>query len=145
MMRPGLAARQFRIGIALLRHDGRAGGEGIRQLDEAEGGRGPDHHFLGEAREVHGADGGGGQRLQHEVAVGDGIQRIGGGPVEAQRLRRGFPVDGEGGAGQRRRAERGFVQPRAGIPQAAAIPREHLHIGHEVMAERDRLRGLEVG
>jgi hypothetical protein len=41
------------------------------------------------------------QRLQHEVAIRDRIQRIGHRPVEAERLGGGMAVDRERGSGQR--------------------------------------------
>ena len=55
-----------------------------------------------------------GQRLQREIAVGDAVERVGGRPVEAERLGRHVPVDRERGAGQRRRAERAFVERGGG-------------------------------
>jgi hypothetical protein len=55
------------------------------------------------------------------------------------------PVDRKGRAGQRRRAQRIFVHPLPGIGEAAAVAREHLDIGQHVMAEGDRLRGLQMG
>ena len=48
-------------------------------------------------------------------------------------------------AGQRRGAERQFVQPRAAVAQAAAVAAEHLDIGQQMMAEGDRLRRLQMG
>ena len=42
------------IGIALLRHDRRAGGEFVGQSDEAELRRRPDDDFLGKAGQMHG-------------------------------------------------------------------------------------------
>ena len=116
---PDLGARQLGgVRVALLRHDRGAGGELVGQLDEAELRRRPEHDLLGEARQVHGADRRRGQRLEHEVAVGDAVERVGGRPVEAERLGRLVPVDRERRAGQRRRAERAFVEPRARIGEA---------------------------
>ena len=54
-------------------------------------------------------------------------------------------VDGEGGAGERGGAERRFVQPLAGVGEAAAVAAEHLDIGHQMMAEGHRLGRLQVG
>ena len=54
-------------------------------------------------------------------------------------------VDRKAGAGQRGGAERAFVEPRAGVGEAAAIAPEHLDIGQEMMAEGDRLGRLQVG
>ena len=48
-------------------------------------------------------------------------------------------------AGQRRGAERRFVEARAAVGEAAAVAAEHLDIGHQVMAEGDRLGGLQMG
>ena len=54
-------------------------------------------------------------------------------------------VDREAGAGQRRRAQRAFVQPRPRVGEAAAVARQHLVIGHQMMAERHRLARLQMG
>ncbi len=54
-------------------------------------------------------------------------------------------VDRERGSGQRGGAERRFVQPLAGIGKPAAVARGHLDIGQQMMAERHRLRGLQMG
>ena len=66
------------------------------------------------------------------------------GAVEAERLRRHRAVEPERGAGERRRAERVFVQALARIREAAAVARRHLHIGQQMMPERHRLRGLQM-
>ena len=58
------------------------------------------------------------QELEGEVAIGDGIERIGRGPVEAERARRHLAVDRERGAGQRRGAERRFIEPRRARPRS---------------------------
>ena len=143
---PGLRPHQLgRIRIALLRHDRTAGGEGVRQPDEPPRRRAPDHDLLGEARQMHRRDRRGAQELQREVAVRHGIERIGGRPVETQRLRRHRAVDRERGAGQRRAAQRAFVQPAAAIGEPAAVAVQHLDIGQQMMAERHRLRGLQMG
>src|SRR6516165_7247255 len=51
-------------------------------------------------------DGGGGERLQDEIAVGHGIERIRHRRFEPERLRRRVPVDRECGARERSGAER---------------------------------------
>ena len=53
-------------------------------------------------------------------------------------------VERERRAGERRRAERDFVQPLARIGEAAAVARRHLDIGEQMMAEGHRLRGLQM-
>ena len=50
--------------------------------------------------------------VEREVAACHRIERIAHRPREAQRLGRRLAVDGEGRAGQRRRAQRAFVHPR---------------------------------
>jgi hypothetical protein len=54
-------------------------------------------------------------------------------------------VDREGGAGKRGGAERAFVEALARIAEAAAIARQHLDIGQQMMAEGHRLRRLQMG
>ena len=71
----------------------------------------------------------GGEKLDREIAVGDGVERIGGGPVEAERGGGRVAVDREGGAGERGGAERAFVEPTPAIGEAAAVAPEHLDIG----------------
>jgi hypothetical protein len=88
---------------------------------------------------------GGREKLQREVAVGHGIERIGARPVEPQRLRRHLPVDGKGRARQRSRAKGAFVHPHAGIAEPRRVAAEHLDIGHHVVAPGHRLRGLQMG
>ena len=90
-------------------------------------------------------DGGGGKRLQHEIAIRDGVERIRHRALEAERLGGHVAVDREGGAGQRGGAERTFVEAPARIREAAAVARRHLHIGQEMMPESHRLRGLQMG
>ena len=104
----------------------------------------PDHDLLGKARQMHGGDRGGGEGLQHEIAVGHRVERVRHRPVEAERLRGHLAVDRKRGAGERRGAERGLVQPLARIGEAAAVARRHLDIGEQMMAEGHRLRGLQM-
>ena len=103
------------------------------------------HDLLGEPRQMHGGDRRGGQRLEREVAIGHRVERIRRGPRKAERARRRLPVDGEGRAGERRRAERTFAQPLGRVGEAAPVARKHLDISEQMMAEGDRLRGLEMG
>ena len=112
-----------RVGVALLRHDRGAGAEGVGQVDEAERLARPEDQLLGEAREVERALGRGHQIIEREVAVGDGIERVGAGPVEAQSGGGGVAVDREAGAGEGGGAERAFVQPLAGVGEARAVAR----------------------
>ena len=107
--------------------------------------RGPDHQFLGETRQMHGADAGGRKGFEDEIPVRDGIERIGRRPVEAERFGRHVAVDRIGRAGQRRRAERAFVEPFARIGEPAGIAPEHFDIGQKMMAEADRLGVLQMG
>ena len=142
----GLAAHQFgRVRVALLRHDGRAGGELVGQLDQADERRGPHHDFLGKARQMHRGNRRRRQSLHGEVAVGDGVERIGRRPVEAERLGRHVAVERERRAGERGRTERHFVEPLARVGEAATVTRGHLDISQEMMPEGHRLRRLQMG
>ena len=103
----GLAAHQLgHVGVLLLRHQARAGGVGVGELDEAELRRRPEHQLLGQAREVHHRDRGRRQELERRVARGDGVHAVAGGRVEAERPGGLFAVERQRGAGQRAGAER---------------------------------------
>ena len=65
--------------------------------------------------------------------------------VEAEGCRGHGAVDRKGGAGERGCAERALVEALACIGEAAAVASEHLDIGEEMVAEGDRLRGLQMG
>ena len=54
-------------------------------------------------------------------------------------------IDGKGGAGKRRSAERAFVQPPPRVPEAAAVAGGHFDIGQQMVAECHRLRRLQMG
>ena len=91
------------------------------------------------------ADRGDGEEFQREVAVGDRIQRIAGRLAKAQRRRRHVSVDREARSGQRRRAQRAFVDAHQRVAAARQIARRHLHIGQAMVAEGDRLGDLQMG
>ena len=86
-----------------------------------------------------------GQDLDHEIAIADGIQRVGAGPVEAQLGGRRLAVERVAGAGQGARPERRHVEPAAGVGQPAAVALEHLDVGQQVVPEQDRLGRLDMG
>ena len=94
---------------------------------------------------MHDGDSAGRQRFQHEIAVGDGVERVRHRPRKAERLRGHAAIDRERRAGQRGGAERAFVEAGPRIGEAAAVARRHLHIGEQMMAEGHRLRGLQMG
>ena len=72
-----LRAQQLgRVGVLLLRHDRGPRGPGVRDLAEAELLAGPQHDLRPQAREVGRAGRGGRQEVEHEVAVGDRVDRV---------------------------------------------------------------------
>ena len=143
---PGVAADQLGgVGIALLRHDRAAGRPLVAQSDEAERLRRPQHELFRQAAEVQRRLRRAGQVIEREVAVAHPVQAVARRPVEAERCRRHLPIQREAGAGERGGAERAEVHPRAGIAEARDVARRHLDIGHQVMAQRHRLRGLQMG
>ena len=87
--------------------------------DEAERLARPEDELLGQPRQM--------EREQSAAASDnratksrsrDRVERVGGRPVEAERQRGRLAVDRKAGAGQRRRAQRAFVHPRAGVGEA---------------------------
>ena len=102
--------------------------------------RRPEHDLLGKAGQMHGGEARRGERLQREVAVGDGVERVGRRPVEAERRRGDARSIGKEVPASAAAPSGHLVEPLARIGEAAAVARDHLDIGEEMMAESDRLR-----
>src|SRR5688572_13090058 len=141
-----LAAHQLRhIGIFLLRHDRRAGAIRIRQAHEAEARARPQDELLGEARQVHHQDRGGATEFDREVPVGHGVERVLAQALEAELPCHALAIDREAGAGERGGAEGQPIDPAPHLHEPFTVALEHLHIRHQVMAEGDGLRHLQMG
>ena len=67
------------------------------------------------------------------------------GRAKPSAMRGDVAVDGKGRAGQRRGAQRRFIHPLPGVLETAAVAREHLDIGQQMMAEGHRLGRLHMG
>ena len=114
---PGLPAHQFRhVGVFLLRHDGRTGAEGVRQVDEVELGGCPEDQFLGKPGQVHQDEAGAGGEFDGEVPVTDRVQRVAGGAVETQQAGGMVAVQRKGRPGQRGGPQRHDIDAPTGIP-----------------------------
>ena len=94
------------VGVLLLRHDRRARRPRVGDLAEAELVARPQHELGAEAREVGRADRRGAQVVEHEVAVGDGVDRVRRDALEAELRGEQPAVGGEVHARQRAGAER---------------------------------------
>src|SRR5205814_5170618 len=130
--------------VALLRHYRTAGRKGIAEPDKAEGVARPDDDLLRKARQMRPGQRRGGEKLDREIAVGDGIDRVRGRAVEAERGSGPVAVDRKSGAGERGGAERGFIEAAAAVGEAATVAPEHLDIGHQMVAESHWLRDLQM-
>ena len=87
------------VGIFLLRHGARAGGEGLGQLDEAELGGRVEGDLLGEAAGVEAEHGERLQVFEDEVAVAGCVHAVGGGRGEVEFAGGDGAVEFEGCAG----------------------------------------------
>lgn len=143
---PGFCAHQFcGIGVFLLRHDGRPGGEGIAERDECETVRHPHHDFFGQTAEMDRMNGPRSQEFQNEITAANAVHGIGGGSVKTQGLGGHLAINGEGSTGQRGCAQRALIQAPTAIRQSSAVPSDHFDIGHKVVTERHRLGALQMG
>ena len=138
--RAGLAARQLgHVGVELLRHHRRAGRGARREAHEAELRRRPEAELLADPREVREEDG-----RSVEVVERRSPDRLRRRASCASSPRREEP----GGRVSNRRA----LRRRAGSARAASaakrkrarIALEHLDPGEQVVADRHRLRALQV-
>ncbi len=128
-----------------MRHDGRAGGQTVGQVDKFEPGGHPDHDLFGKTGEMGRGNGGSTQCFQSEISVRHAVEGIAGWPVKAQRFGGLFPVDGERGSRQCGGAQRTFVEPLACVGEPPPVAGQHFHVSQAVMAEGHGLRGLQMG
>ena len=143
---PAFSAHQLgHVGILLLRHDRRAGAVAVGEAHETEARARPEHELLGKARKMHHHQRCGGGKLDREVAIGYGVQRIFRHALEAELACDARPVDAEARAGERRGAERQAIDPRAHLAQPFPVALQHRDIRHHMVAEGHRLRDLQVG
>ncbi len=133
------------VGILLLGHDRRAGGERVGELDEAELRGGPQGQIGGEPGAVHAEHGRGGEELDDIVAIGHRVHAVRAGRGEAEIAGEGLAVDDEGRPGQRRRSQRHDVDAPAAVREALTVAIEHGHVGEEVVGEEHGLGPLQVG
>ena len=95
---------------------------------------------------MHHAGGDGRRNLDAEIPVGHPVDRVRAGRGEAEGFGRTIAVERVGRAGQRAGAERALgVHPGLGVGQAAQVAAQHPGIGHELVAEADRLGALQMG
>ena len=135
-----------RVGVLLLRHDRRPARPRVGQLDEAELLAGPEHELGAQAREVRRARRRGGEEVQDEVAVGDGVDRVRGDVGRSRARRR--PSAGRWRSSRRparRRRAAGPASARHGEAQPLAVARQHPDVGEQVVGEVDGLGALEMG
>jgi len=141
----GLGAQQLGgVRVLLLGHQRGARGVGVRDLAERKFLARPHHDLRPQARQMHRAGGGGGDEVEHEVAIGDGVDRVLRDVGEAELTRDGTAVGGEVDAGQRAGAERQAIGGAQREVQAAGVAVEHPEVRQQVVRQIDGLRALEV-
>ena len=112
-------------------HRGGAGAEGFGEVDEAELGGGVEGEFFGEAGDVEAEGGGGLREVEHEVAVGSRVERVGGRGGEGEGVGGDGAVEGEGCAGDCAGAEGTEVHAGAGVGEAGEVALDHADVGEE--------------
>lgn len=143
---PGLAAGQLGdVRVLLLRHDRRAGGEGVVEGDEGELLRVPDDDLLGDPGEVDADHRGDERELGDEVAGGRAVDGVGDGTVlEAEVRGDRLRVETERRTGERAGAVRGDGRTLVPLPQPLGVPGQRLHMGQDVVGEEDGLGVLQM-
>ncbi len=87
---------------------------------------------------------GGSRELDREVPIGHRVERVRAQRLEAEVAGHLLAVDRERRPGERGTAERQAIDTAADVRQPLEVPGEHRVVRHQVMAERDRLRDLQV-
>ncbi len=142
---PGVAARELEdVGVLLLRHPRRARREGVGQRREAELVGREDDEVLPEAREVDEQERRREEVLGGGVAVGDGVERVRGGPRKP-RLRARASRSTASGVPESAPEPSGHSSARdARVVEAARVAAQHLDVGEAPVAEGDGLGALQV-
>ncbi len=125
------------VGVQLLRHDRRPGRRFLGKPREAELARRPEHELLADPREVDEERRGRVEVVEREVAIGDRIDRV------AHRVRR--RRERQRRAGERAGTERRRCRLRGREREPRAVALEHLDPREQVVADRHRLRPLQMG
>ena len=133
-----------KVGVLLLRHDGRAGGVRVGKRDKAEFGARPQHDLLGKARQVHGHDGAGVMQIEQEITVGNRIERVGDHARKAKFGSRHLAIERIARTGKRGSTKRAVVGGIKGGLQARKVAREHPEIRQQMMREQHGLSVLHM-
>ena len=140
-----LGAQQLRrVRVLLLRHDRGGGRPRVAHLAEPELLRRPQHDLGAQPRQMRRARGGGRQEVEHEVAVGDSVDRVRDHAREAELGGHQLPVGREVHARQRARAQRQLAGQPSTTSKRAVAP-EHPEVRQQVVRQIHRLRPLQVG
>ena len=142
---PGLSADELRhIRVFLLRHDGRARGVRVVELNEFKLPAAPGDDLLAEPAQVHHENGCGRQEFQRVVPVGYAVERVSHRSVKAERRGSLKAVDGIRRSSQRAGAQRTLVHALLTVFEPCDIAREHARVGQKMLRKRDRLRPLQM-
>ena len=140
-----LAADQFEhVGIPLLRHDRRAGRQGVGQLEETELGREPQNPLLRPAAQMQRDEREAEEELDEEVAVVRDVEAVGGRTGEPKQLGREGAVDRKRRAGQGTGSQRRNVDPLEAVGQPGPIALELLAVREPIVDRHHRLGTLQM-
>ena len=128
-----------------MRHDRASGAEAVGDTYKGERGAGPEHELLRETGQVQGQHRRSRGEFDRKVAIRHGVERIAAYAIEAELARDALAIDRIARSGERRTAQRQYVDALSAIQKSIGVARQHRLICHQVMAESDRLRDLKVG
>ena len=86
-----------------------------------------------------------GERLDGEIAIGHGVERIGRHAIEAELARGRLAIERVARPGERARAQRRHVGPPPRVRQPAAVAFGHLDVRQQVVGQEHGLGRLDVG
>ena len=133
-----------RVRVLLLRHQRAPRAVRIRQPHEPEFQRRVDDQVLGPPRHLEHQAGAPLECFEHEVAVADGVQRVGQDPLEPEFARHGVPVDVERVSGEGAAPERRAVDALDDLAEALEFLRESGGVREHPVGPADGLRLLQM-
>jgi hypothetical protein len=103
------------------------------------------NEILNQLAQVHHCHSHGGSRLRYVVDGRDRRIRVTGEPLESERMRGCFAIDGKSRSGERGSAERTEVDGAESMPDAIGVARQKFARAKQVMRECGGLRRLRMG
>src|SRR5688572_2574954 len=142
---PGFPANKLEcIGVLFLRHQARAGRNGVAQMNKSKFRRAIENEIFGHSGKMDHHQGARTHKLNREVAIRNRVEAVARYTLETQLPGHGFAVDRKARSGESARSKRQDVHSLAYVAKPLTVARQHFKISETPMCPHDRLCPLEM-